>query len=454
VLHDVGSDHGWLFQPILQQLGVSTMGTLDSITFGTSGTPEVIRSLPVRPGAMAGTPPGMAPLAGLIGADVLAKYDLVFDGPNKELRIYKAAAHSTAEAANQTNVSAASESQRAAADASSTAVTAAQMGWMPQGVTVADCVPAGYDANYPDRVFFPMTVNGQAVHSMFDSGSNTTNMNLVAAHVLGITKRTPGIHLMLPMLAPQFAAYNGQKVWQIPSGYTLTMGSRSFAPVAVHIYQHLPREKGPTDAELSVGLEAIRDRILFVSYSTRHVCLTQPATAPTAVAAAHADAASAGIRASADSQVHLTSDALAKMTTFWTTFLQEPPAIRDDGRKQHQKAIVIPLMIDTSEFRGMQLGMVDMEGMAAQYAPVAADFKKVGLTPEQWTQFRTALYSAALTQQALESQGVSASAVPTTVGTNVAFLQAHASELAALKASGMWFPGMPSFKDFGGDLDP
>jgi hypothetical protein len=223
--------------------------------------------------------------------------------------------------------------------------------------------------------------------------------------------------------------------------------------VAVHIYQHLPREKGPTDAELSVGLAAIRDRILFVSYSTRHVCLTQP-TQPTAVAAAQADAASASVRTSADSQVHLTSDALKKLTTFWTTFLQEPPAIRDDGRKQHQKAVVIPLMIDTAEFRAMQLGMVDMEGMAAQYAPVAADFKKAELTPQQWTQFRTALYSAALTQQALESQGASVPTTSTVVGANVAFLQAHASELAALKASGMWFPGMPQFRDFGGDLDP
>jgi hypothetical protein len=224
--------------------------------------------------------------------------------------------------------------------------------------------------------------------------------------------------------------------------------------VAVHIYQHLPREKGPTDPELSVGLQAIRDRILFVSYSTRHVCLTQPKQPEAVAAATHTDAASASIRAMADSQAHLTSDALAKMTTFWKTFLQEPPAIRDDARKQHQKAFVIPLMIDTSEFRGMQLGMVDMEGMAAQFTSVAADFQKAGLTPQQWTQLRTALYSATLTQQALESQGISASAAQTAVGTNAAFLQAHASELAALKASGMWFPGMPQFRDFGGDLDP
>jgi hypothetical protein len=259
---------------------------------------------------------------------------------------------------------------------------------------------------------------------------------------------------MLPMLSPQFAAYNGQKVWQIPSGYTLTMGSRDFAPVAVHIYQHLPREKGPTDAELSVGLAAIRDRILFVSYSTRHVCLTKSKQPEAMAAATQTNAASASVRASADSQVHLTSDALKKMTTFWATFLQEPPAIRDDGRKQHQKALVIPLMIDTAEFRGMQSGMVDMEGMAAQFTSVAADFQKAGLTPQEWTQFRTALYSAVLTQQALESQGASMPATSTAVGANVAFLQAHASELAALKASKMWFPGMPSFRDFGGDLDP
>ena len=435
VILDVGSDDSWMFQTAMAQLGVSGASALDLLTFGT----RTARQIPIGSDLGIPAPPGMGPAAGVLGADILSHYDLVVDGPAQRMRLYQPLS-------------------KPAADASEIASPSARPAWFPPGITAADCVPMESDPQYPDRIFFPLTGNGHAIHSMFDSGSGSTNTNLAGARVFGITKRTPGVRLTSPGSAGQFMQYNGQRVWRVPEGgIPLHIGPHVLTPVALYIYQHLPRELAPDDAQLSVGLDAVQDRIFFVSYSTRRVCLGTPSAA-----GAHAVVATAtGSDGDDGTLVPLTLEALAKMTAFWTTFLTEPPAVRDTGRQHYQKPLTLTLDLGRYEHQAITLpAVVDMEGLAAQYPSVAADLTRHHLTAAQWEQYRKALFTAVLVNQALQGQVDTAAILPATTGKNVAFLRAHPLVLAGLMASGMWFPTTSATsdesqsRDFGGDLDP
>ena len=110
--------------------------------------------------AMEYPPLGMPPMIGLLGNTVLAHYDIVFDSPKRRVRLY-ARPLSSADTQPHDGI-----------------------GWLPPGVMRTDCFPMEIDKQ--QRVFFPIQVNGHPLHSMFDSGSKTTNINLAAARVLGI----------------------------------------------------------------------------------------------------------------------------------------------------------------------------------------------------------------------------------------------------------------------------
>jgi hypothetical protein len=60
----------------------------------------------------------------------------------------------------------------------------------------------------------------------------------------------------------------------------LTVGGRRLVEDSVTVFRHIPREQqgpGIQDGELSLGLNAVRDRALFVSYSSKLVCFGVPA---------------------------------------------------------------------------------------------------------------------------------------------------------------------------------
>ena len=63
-----------------------------------------------------------------------------------------------------------------------------------------------------------------------------------------------------------------EDVWRV-TGVTLTLGPQHFADDTLYIHRHMPRQTGPDDPELSLGMDAIRGRVLFVSYSARQTCL-------------------------------------------------------------------------------------------------------------------------------------------------------------------------------------
>ena len=171
-----------------------------------------------------------------------------------------------------------------------------------------------------------------------------------------------------------------------------------------------------------------------------------------------------------DSAPLLTVDALARMTTFWAAFMQEPPAVRDTARFATQEQDTLSLDLGSTGQRPTQVKMVNMVAMAAKYPSVAADFKKAGLTPQQWEDFRKALFAANYVGSSgpgSGNSGYTATAAKkhctlqsSVVGKNVAFLHAHQKEFDALKATQMFIPkvqmqqGGQGDNDSGDDLNP
>ena len=172
---------------------------------------------------------------------------------------------------------------------------------------------------------------------------------------------------------------------------------------------------------------------------------TAAAPAPGANAPAH--------RAVADSDVVLTAGTLKQLTTFWTSFSQEPDSIKQTGRKAHQTPLSITVNAGGKEQSMSLPGVVDMASMAGKYPAVAADLKKAGLTGEQWNADRKAFLGAAVTVQVKGSP-----AATSALGKNVALLTSDTADFDALKKAGMWIPPVQMGGGMGGggddDLNP
>ena len=253
VLLDLGTNGALaLSRSAVRDIGLPEVGTLASLSLGTAverriAFRAVIEEFPID------APEGMSPVVGLLGSRVLSHYDLVFDGPSHRVRLY---------APSGPRWFSSAPSER----------------WLPTGITAADCVHMEVEPG-SRRAFISVRVNGHVLRGMFDSGSYGTNINVAAARLLGITGRTPGVHQLSADASPQFVMYDSQPVWEVPAA-TLTVGTRQLTVTPLFLYPHLPRETGPDDAELSLGLGAIRDRVLFVSYSTRQLCVGKGASTP------------------------------------------------------------------------------------------------------------------------------------------------------------------------------
>ena len=141
----------------------------------------------------------------------------------------------------------------------------------------------------------------------------------------------------------------------------------------------------------------------------------------------------------ADSTV-LTAEALTKMATFWKSFLQDTPSIRDTARAKNQEKINVPLgkMNGVQAPPSIQATVVNMVAMAQNYPSVAAKFKAAGLTPQEWEADRIALFSGAMTSQ-LDPSGKS-TGDGSNAWKNVVALREHAQEYAAVQATGMFIP--------------
>src|SRR6266542_411074 len=218
-------------------LGQSRAVPIDSVMIGTSVQRGAVfnpKGSPFAPGVL-----------GLVGTPLLSRYDLVFDGPHHVVRLY---AHPKSP-------------------------TVGSPSWFPVDVTRNDCVAMTADPQGRSRIFFPLEVSGHDIHSMFDSGSGTTNINMAAARVLGLSPDDSSMRLLPPGIGGQFSRFNGQKIWRAPH-VTISVGHERIV-TPMNVYQDLPRESSPSDPELSLGLQAVSDRVLYVSYSTQTVCVGQ-----------------------------------------------------------------------------------------------------------------------------------------------------------------------------------
>lgn len=148
--------------------------------------------------------------------------------------------------------------------------------------------------------------------------------------------------------------------------------------------------------------------------------------------------------APADSGPLLTQDAVARMTTFWSRFVEEPDYIATDGRMAHQ----VPRWFSIGAEPVSTL-MTDMPALAAAYPSVAADLQAAGLTAPQEESYRLAMFRALCAREAARAlQGplvalgkdlpLSVIAPNSVLGKNMAALQTYAAEFSALNNTGIW----------------
>jgi len=136
-------------------------------------------------------------------------------------------------------------------------------------------------------------------------------------------------------------------------------------------------------------------------------------------------------------EVPLTTDALARMTQFWTKFhdLVNRGSLRDNlftnSRRDHLREMAVP-----AGKRRLSVQMVDMTAMAARYPDIASYLQESGLTPEEHDTYRVALVSAEI---ARTQSSIAQTIEPTSVqAKNIAFLEAHPDELQELEETGFW----------------
>jgi hypothetical protein len=135
----------------------------------------------------------------------------------------------------------------------------------------------------------------------------------------------------------------------------------------------------------------------------------------------------------ADPVPTLTTEALTKMTTFWTSFSQEPDSIRVTARRAHLREVIVPVGQERPS-----VWITDMSALAAKYPSVAADLKKAGLTAKQHDAYRVALISAQTSQFTKDEAGTVEAT--STLAKNLEFFYSHPDEFKALDAAGIAQP--------------
>lgn len=239
------------FTLALTDLGLTIPATqqLNEVTIGTTTerhVPAMERGLFAFDST--DTPPGLPPLAGLIGNLWLRHYDLLFEGPTGRMRLYKI------------------RSARSASHA-----------WLPGRLTPADCLPLYVDSS-PVRgvtVHMKIRLNGVPVSSWFHSGLNETVINVAAAKLLGITQHTP--HLKsLPLGQPSLHVQDrlrgpSYEVDDIP----ISIGAQRLTIPRVFIFGSL--DVPSTDKPyIRFGSEVFSDRPMLISNSSRQFCVGAP----------------------------------------------------------------------------------------------------------------------------------------------------------------------------------
>ncbi len=137
-----------------------------------------------------------------------------------------------------------------------------------------------------------------------------------------------------------------------------------------------------------------------------------------------------GAPAVIDPLPQLTTDAVARLITFWTIFFKEPDSIRTTGRQAYIRDVVAPVGTERPV-----VPMTDMAALAARYPTVAAALKSAGLTGQEHDAYRTAIITAMVAQSSEDAVGnIDSNSV---LAQNIAFLTEHADELETLASAGI-----------------
>ena len=252
LLLDLGTNGDLILaQRALDRLDISlTSNTLDSLEIGK----DVARNIPVEmlrgdvpfDGA---PPPGFPPVIGYIGTKTLWRYDLLFNGPAHRVQLYRYASRFPR------------------------AVPLRSAEWFPRGITKTDCVSLTVVHDSSDHtVSFPLQVNGHTIPSFLDSGSDETTINLPAASILGFRESDPSVHLLPQDSTQSYPSIGPMKVWEW-TGMRVTVAGKTLSVPDFRVAEHIPAPD-ETLPELDLGLTAIRDRLLWISYSMDRVCVS------------------------------------------------------------------------------------------------------------------------------------------------------------------------------------
>ena len=267
LIMDTGAGNAFiLFSEVVADAGIHVTASKDNtqvasfpITIGPLTEPNA-QAWMVDGRHMFKTPPGQAPVVGIMGADWIGThYDLVFDGPARRVRVYQYASDTTAKV-----------HPRGA--------------WLPSGFTPADCAPMRQvldtnnqmDANN-NEVHVWLGVNGHPVPGAFDLGSRHVVINVPAATSADVTERSPHLrHIPDDSIDRYVSGPLHANEYEV-QGVPLTLGTRRFA-VPLRVQDRLSEldEMGRGAPYAIIGQDAVRDRVMLISFSTRRVCLKKP----------------------------------------------------------------------------------------------------------------------------------------------------------------------------------
>jgi hypothetical protein len=423
VVLDLGASAGLILAPgAAAALGIDTTAAqLDVLMLGTT----LEQHVPLNAHGIAlPIPAGLPPFVGILGSFAVQQEDILLDGPAQRVLVYR---HSV-----------------------SSAVRHGVSSWLPTGITAADCHPMPHFPNIAigvNQVRLPLTVNGQAVQSFFDSGSPTTIMNLAAAQLLGFTQHSSTLQL-LPDSARQSYPFDGGTTKYVVMGLTLALGAQRLAAIPVRIVVGQPLVEPP---EVRLGLDAVQDRWFLVSYPADQVCLsaarplvlstrsTSSETAvpterhplPPAVAPGHGrqqniQRDAGAVSSTADTTLpRLTVALVTEFQTVDQVLRKLPQAIQDS----------VPQIQFTPDLRvpgvpQAQIGAPDSLrnwGTFAAHAPhVAALFRHAHLAPRQYAPLERAIMNAFIAGTlVITTQPQLVVDTSTVLGQNLAFALTH-----------------------------
>jgi hypothetical protein len=270
-LVDLGAGSGILWPKTRAFAGAAVHATGMSTVTGWSGTEQVERAVvdslrvgdivvthyPVLildvPGAARHSAAALRRTAGILGRDVFRGYDLEFNFPARRLRVYRPSARARWSAWEHNS-------------------------WAGvRGMRCTANTVRAADGTMADLIVVDVMANGHLLHGFVDTGAPATVVTLAAANdVLGITPTSPGVTVVDTSRSPVGIGKAAVRRYQA-TGLTLTVAEASLRRVPVVLAQvHMLHAMGLVDRDqpdMILGLNAVNDRIVFVSSSTNEVCL-------------------------------------------------------------------------------------------------------------------------------------------------------------------------------------